>query len=199
MQMINQLFEDGHLNAILRDNLHNNWKGTLFESYVNLSTKNKGVFGEALVEQFMKKHLGCTVSSPTNVGHDRIFGGYKTEIKFSLANSPMDKKLGQKLINPDEFTFNHIAQNKDWDRLIFFGINPEPSQDRVNWKPGRKPPQFRAFFMNKVDFKKHMPSSVFSRQQGGIAGGNDDYMVGGYNKFRSLIKLPFVRPVIGNW
>ena len=199
MQMINQLFEDGHLNSILTDNLHNNWKGTLFESYVNLSTKNKGVFGEALVEQFMKKHVRCSVSSPTNVGHDRIFNGYKTEIKFSLANSPMDKKSGKKLINPDEFTFNHIAQYKDWDRLIFFGINPEPSQDRVNWKPGAKPPEFRAFFMNKVDFQKHLPSSVFSRQQGGNDGGNDDYMVGGYNKFQALIKLPFVRPVIGNW
>lgn len=198
MQMINQLFEDGRLNAILTDNLHNNWKGTLFESYVNLSTKNKGVFGEALVEQFMK-NLGCSASSPTNVGHDRIFDGYKTEIKFSLANSPMDKKLGKKLINPDEFTFNHIAQYKDWDRLRFFGINPESSQDRVNWKPGARPPQFRALFMTKVDFQKHLPSSVFSRQQGGNSGGNDDYMVGGYNKFRSLIELPFVRPVIGNW
>jgi hypothetical protein len=198
MQTINSLFDDGELYTFLTENQQNNWKGTRFEKYVGLSTKNKGVFGEALVERFMKTFLGATVSAPTSPGHDRIFDSFKTEIKFSLANSPRNKKIGQKLINPDEFTFNHIAIKKDWDRFIFFGVNPNKSQFRVNWRTGcDAPPEYRAYFMNKSDFVKYMDSSqrLFSPQQGGIKGGNDDYMVAGYKKFQNLIQLPFVHDI----
>ncbi len=197
-----KIFENANLIEFLDTNQHNNWEGTPLEKYCTLSTKNKGVYGEMVVEEYMTTVLKCLVEPPTNPGHDRIIDGYKTEIKFSLANSP--NKKGQKLICPDEFTFNHLAQNKDWERFIFFGVNPSSSNTNVRWETGKKlPSEIRAYYMTKNDFRNYMAhtnivSGLFSPQQGGKKGGNDDYMLAGYNKFQKLINLPFVHP-IGEW
>tara|TARA_R110002126_G_scaffold131598_1_gene275448 strand:+ start:32 stop:664 length:633 start_codon:yes stop_codon:yes gene_type:complete len=206
--LVERLFEDAELENFLIESHKNNWTHTPFEKYPEISTKNKGVFGEKVVEKYMELS-GYSVESPIDTGHDRIIGGIKTEIKFSLANSPMiagknDTLRGQKLINPDEFTFNHIAEGKDWDRLIFFGINPHPNQKDTNWKLYHtrtssqiKPEQIRAYWMSKKDFVKHMRTfqTIFSHQQGGKKGNNDDYMAGGYRKFQDLINLPFVHDI----
>ena len=206
--LVERLFEDAELENFLIESHKNNWIDTPFEKYPEISTKNKGVFGEKVVEKYMELS-GYSVESPIDTGHDRIIGGIKTEIKFSLANSPMitgknSPLRGQKLINPDEFTFNHIAEGKDWDRLIFFGINPHPNQKDTNWKLYHtrtssqiKPEQIRAYWMSKKDFVKHMRTcqTIFCRQQGGKKGNNDDYMVGGYRKFQDLINLPFVHDI----
>jgi hypothetical protein len=207
--LIERLFKDAELESFLIESHKNNWIGTSFEKYVEISTKNKGVYGEFMVEKYMEIS-GHSVEPPTDLGHDRIIGGIKTEIKFSLANSPTitsgrdNPLLGQKLINPDEFTFNHIAEGKDWDRLIFFGINPHPNQKDTNWKLYHtrtssqiKPEQIRAYWMSKEDFVKHMRTlqTIFSHQQGGKKGGNDDYMAAGYGKFQYLINLPFVHDI----
>lgn len=206
--LVERLFQDAELENFLIESHKNNWIGTLFEKYIEVSTKNKGVFGEFMVEKYMEIS-GHSVEPPTDTGHDRIIGGIKTEIKFSLANSPTIKGarnplLGQKLINPDEFTFNHIAEGKDWDRLIFFGINPHSKQKGTNWglyhkraSSQIKPKQIRAYWMSKEDFGKHMRTlqTIFSRQQGGKKGNNDDYMTAGYRKFQDLINLPFVHDI----
>ncbi len=206
--MIGTLFEDGELTKFLDENQHNNWEGTKFEQYPFLSTKNKGCFGEALLEKYMHLVLGYEVKNPTNTGHDRIMSGWKTEIKFSLANSPMVNRkssvhFGRKLIKPDEFTFNHIATKKDWDRLIFFGVNPLPSNQNMLWECKEHlppPPQLRGFYMTRDDFAHYMDNEnmitkVFAHQQGGDKSDNDDYMVAGYRKFQKLINLPFVKPI----
>ena len=118
-----RIFENKNLKEYIKRSLHNNWRGTYFEDYPRMDPKQKGHFGEEYVEGFMELELGAEVVAPTNPGHDRIIDGYKTEIKFSLANS-VRTKTGDKLIQPDTFTFNHIAAEKDWERFIFFGINP---------------------------------------------------------------------------
>ena len=193
-----KIFENAHLLKFLDVNQHNNWEGTPLEKYCSLSTKNKGVYGEMVVEEYMITVLKSLVESPTNPGHDRIIDGYKTEIKFSLANSP--RKHDIKLICPDEFTFNHLAQNKDWERFIFFGVNPSFSNPNVRWESEKElPSEIRGYYMTKKDFRKYMAQAnvttgLFSPQQGGKKGGNDDYMLAGYKKFQKLINLPFVRP-----
>jgi hypothetical protein len=152
--------------------------------------------------------MSISCEKPTNTGHDRIFGGIKTEIKFSLATSPTWKKKDhpdRKLIVPDHFTFNHIACGKDWERFVFCGVNPSDTHDptKIRIKPThRSYPDLRLYFMEKKDFLNYMHrenTDLFKRQQGGAKGGNDDWMLMGMNKFYRLIDLPFVREVKGNW
>tara|TARA_R110000824_G_scaffold13888_5_gene59743 strand:- start:413 stop:1024 length:612 start_codon:yes stop_codon:yes gene_type:complete len=201
---IENAFKDGELKELMLKAQQSNWANTYFKHYVGMSTKNKGVLGEAFVEKLFLAE-GFEVLPPTNPGHDRIIGGHKTEIKFSLANSPLNKKLDKRLIVPDQFTYNHIACDKDWHRFIFCGVNPAPSHDpsKVLAHPkNRALSQLRLYFMEKSDFIQYMSTQntdLFSRQQGGEKGGNDDYMLAGMNKFYRLISLPFVKEVEGNW
>jgi len=201
---IQNVFKDGDLSEFMRKSQQNNWVNTYFENYNGLSTKNKGEFGEMFVEKLFRS-ADSKVEKPTNPGHDRIIDNYKTEIKFSLANSPLWKKTGQRLIVPDEFTFNHIACDKDWERFVFCGVNPSKSHDsnRIRIKKNhREYPDLRLYFMEKKDFLKFMRlenNKLFNRQQGGEKGGNDDYMLAGMNKVYRLFDLPFVKKVQGNW
>ena len=149
---IENAFKDGELLEFMRTSQQNNWLNTYFENYGGLSTKNKGEFGEMFVEKLFRG-AGSTIEKPTNPGHDRIIDGYKTEIKFSLANSPLWKKTNQRLIVPDEFTFNHIACEKDWDRFVFCGVNPSKSHDsdKIRIKQThREYPHLRLYFMEKI-------------------------------------------------
>jgi hypothetical protein len=188
------IFNDQNIIDYIDSQLHNNWSGTPFENYPRLDPKAKGGFGELYVESLMTM-LGSVVKDPTNPGHDRIIDGLKTEIKFSVANS--NTKKGKKLIDPDSFTFNHVAVNKDWDQFIFCGINPDNDNENVrstaecvSW------PSHRVYVMNKKDFKEYMSScesTIFRCQQGGNGSGNDDYIVAGRINFYKLIKLSFVK------
>ena len=201
---IENAFKDGELKELMLKAQQSNWSNTHFKHYVGMSTKNKGVLGEAFVEKLFRAK-GIEVLPPTNPGHDRIIGGHKTEIKFSLANSPLDKKSDKRLIVPDQFTYNHIACDKDWYRFVFCGVNPASSHDpsKVLAHPKHRAlSELRLYFMEKSDFIEYMSTqntSLFSRQQGGEKGGNDDYMLAGMNKFYRLIDLPFVKEVEGNW
>jgi len=172
----------------------NNWSDSDLSIYPPLGPKQKGSFGEKYVEGFMRVG-GSVVSPPTNSGHDRVVDGYKTEIKFSLASS--NTKAGLKLIDEDSFTFNHIAIGKDWERFIFFGINPDETNPNIRGGNLTKP-EIRAFYMNKRDFVNHMRKvgkhcSVFKPQQGGKKANNDDYIVTG--DIGKLISLSFVKPL----
>jgi hypothetical protein len=192
-----QIFESMDLDTLIEGLLHQNWEGTEFEKYPKLSTKGKGVFGEAYVEGLMKSR-GATVKPPTNPGHDRIIDLKKTEIKFSLASSNNSKKEG-KLIDPDSFTFNHIAAEKDWEWFIFLGINPELDNPNIRApKDMDEWPTHRMCVMNKEDFVSYLDSgqnTVFKKQQGGQNATNDDYMVTGKSGLRRLAALPFVTTV----
>jgi hypothetical protein len=201
MSLHQKIFENKNLEDYINKSLHNNWVGTYFEDYPRMDPKQKGHFGEEYVEGFMELSFNSEVSAPLNPGHDRIIDGYKTEIKFSLANSPKNPKTGEKLIQPDAFTFNHIAVNKDWDRFIFFGVNP--NHDQVNQTISEHnrtetPPIIRAYFMEKEDFRNYMSESYrqpFRRQQGGEKSNNDDYIVPGIKNFYKLIDLPFIKEI----
>jgi hypothetical protein len=196
------IFENKNLKEYIYASLHNNWGGTHFEFYPHMDPKQKGHFGEKYVEGFMEEVMGSNIENPEGTGHDRIIDGYKTEIKFSVANS-IKTKEGEKLIQPDAFTFNHIAVEKDWERFIFFGINPrsdQPNQRLTDKNRTSSPPIIRAYFMEKKDFSIYIQNDSdnrhpFRRQQGGEKGNNDDYIVPGISKFYQLIDLPFVKEI----
>jgi len=137
------------------------WKSDpLFSNYHACSTKQKGKIGEFFVGHFMKL-AGHKVERPHNPGHDRIISGYKTEIKFSLATTK------NKQIAPSHFMINHVSKGKDWERLIFCGINPIGDPNRVV-----------LLYAEKKDLLAHMNTitSVFKHQQAGKKGQNDDYI-----------------------
>jgi len=171
--------------------VNENWgKCPVFHSYHKLSNKHKGSNGEYVVERLMKK-LGHTVEPPTNTGHDRIVNSIKTEIKFSLAVSEKDR------IVKDKFIINHVSKDKDWSRLLFCGINPDPAWKNMKTRRNDRHPyeRQRVYFMEKNDFALYMASDgdkVFKHQQGGEAVGNDDYIC---TDFFGLIALPFVKHV----
>jgi tRNA splicing ligase len=87
-------------------------------------------------------------------------GSGKTEVSKIIGKLYYGLGITQK----DKFTFNHIACHKDWDRLIILGVNFD-NHFRMNW-------------IDKEDFINNINSSnrIFSRQQGGQGGENDDYM-----------------------
>tara|TARA_R100000008_G_C3559069_1_gene154994 strand:+ start:75 stop:656 length:582 start_codon:yes stop_codon:yes gene_type:complete len=168
-----------------------NWEqDPLFSNYHKLSTKNKGMLGEYALQRYMEQR-GHNVQPAQNLGHDRIIDSIKTEIKTSLATSRGD------WIDKDKFIANHVSKEKDWDRLIWFGVNPMPEwgnmkirkNDKLEWE------RFRIVFMEKQDFINYMNSSgskLFKPQQGGKAIENDDYMCTNFLKF---LQLPFVRNI----
>ena len=163
------------LREFIKENQGDPWIGTPFEGYVNLENGQKGTFGEMFVENYMK-HLGFTIGKRTDVSHDSIIDGKKIEIKFSLAN----KVNG--VPRKDRYLINHISLSKDWDRLIFFGINPVYEESRF-------------LFFDKEDFENNIQNlkdkKIISHQQSGNRGGNDDYVVQ-KNKVPKLHSQPWV-------
>tara|TARA_R100001086_G_C11753275_1_gene236017 strand:+ start:75 stop:632 length:558 start_codon:yes stop_codon:yes gene_type:complete len=176
-EVFNYLVEDAQWEKLNRHN--NNWSGDLvFKDYHKLGNKQKGVAGEYFVENLMGQ-MGYKVIPPTDPGHDRIIDGYKTEIKFSLAVSK-----GNQIID-DKFIINHVAVGKDWERLIFCGINPQDSKSK----------RVQMYYFNKEDFADYISTgdrTIFKHQQSGSKVGNDDYICSSFDKF---IDLPFVKEI----
>jgi len=176
--MFQSIFEDSDLLGYIESNLQDPWKGTPFEGYVLMSPRQKGEFGERFVSKMMTL-AGHEVkrAKTSTAGHDRVISGIRTEIKFSLATR--NKKKGG--VNKDKFLLNHMSECKDWERLIFFGINYKEEDCRLIW-------------FTKEDFVKHINSSspVIKRQQAGGKGGNDDFIC---NNIKKLIEFDFVKDI----
>ena len=173
--MFTTIFEDGSLQDYINQNVKDPWVGTPFEGYVFMSPKQKGEFGERFVSKyFVLKGSEVKRAKTSTAGHDRVIDGILTEIKFSLATR--DKKGGTK---KDQFIINHVSKDKDWERLVFFGINTTEEGSRLFW-------------FSKEDFLKHMESNarLFKHQQAGESTGNDDYIC---TKINLLVECDWVK------
>ena len=139
--MFTTLFEDGSLQDYISQNAQDPWVGTPFEGYVFMSPKQKGEFGERFVSKFFE-NMSCNVkrAKTSTAGHDRVIDDILTEIKFAVATR--DKKGG---VCVDKFIINHVSVGKDWERLIFCGINPNEGDVRF-------------VFITKADFEAHLES-----------------------------------------
>ena len=174
-QMFDSIFDDGSLQQYIADNLKDPWIDTPFEGYVFLSPKQKGEFGERFVSKYFEaKGSQVKRAKSSTAGHDRVIDAILTEIKFGLATR--DKKSG---VKEDQFIINHVSKDKDWERLVFFGINSTEETSRFFW-------------FTKEDFIQHLDSNecVFACQQGGKSIGNDDYICTKINKLKSM---PFIK------
>lgn len=136
----------------------NPWKDTILENYYTLNPASKGSHGEKIVEEILKQ-FNYEVKPRVNAGHDRIVNGVKTEIKFALAvNANSDFKC----------IFNHVGMEKDWEQLILCCVNGDMEIRMVSFT------------------KDNLPIELWTRQQGGKNGGNDDYMCNADNSCKVL-------------
>lgn len=164
---IHDIANSKYLQAYIQKNVNDPWASTPYFGYRHIDNAQKGAYGEMFTSLLMEG-MGFKVESPNNRGHDRIISGYKTEIKFSLAHADKSKI---KTI-PNQFTMNHVSADKDWERLIFVGINhPDTEIEPM------------AFYFTKHDFLSYrqMPEFFlsFAYQQGGSKLENDDYISSG--------------------
>ena len=170
--------------TFIQNEIKDPWENTSFKGYVHMDPKQKGEFGEMFVEKCAQQ-MGFNVQrAPTSTaGHDRLINNIRTEIKFSLAQK--DKK--NNTIKDNTFIINHMAEKKDWERLIFVGINSNISDSIFIW-------------FTKEDFKEHLKADhcCFKRQQSGKDGGNDDYICGGKN-LTILFEQPFIKKGFDEW
>ena len=195
--MNEELSNDNELKDSIKINLFDPWINTLFEGYVFLDPKQKGNYGELFVTKCMIfRGYKVDKTKKNNGPYDRYISRkpienltvseknymIPTEIKFSLAQ----KDVKTKSIKKNTFVINHIGIGKHWERLIFVCINGENEKDwLIKW-------------FSKVDLENYLKhNTLFSRQQGGKNGGNDDWMCSGYNAIQ-LIKESWVHD-IRNW
>jgi hypothetical protein len=169
------------------------WVDTFMKGYVNKNNKVKGGYGELFVQKLMT-YYGHTVTKATNKGHDRIITStildltkeikkitteFKVEIKFGAAHrNPKNKGT----VIPGVFSFNHFGINKDWDRAIIIGVDPGPTVYAV-W-----------FTKKDLITKLSSEDTIFSKQQGGKKGNNDDWMfITNPTSWQNFINLPWVK------
>lgn len=138
---------------------NNPWAETPLEQYYALDPKKKGAQGEKIASTILT-HLGYDIKPRTSVGNDILVNGVKTEIKFSAASKRNYKW---------QFTFNHIGFEKDWDQIIFVGVNGDLN-----------------IHISKYN-KNELTKQFLSHQQGGSKSNNDDFMSTGL-KSTELLK-----------
>ena len=175
--MFDLIFEDGSLTQYIQQNAQDPWIGTSFQGYVFMSPKQKGEFGERFVSKYFEaKGSEVKRAKTSTAGHDRVIDDILAEIKFSLATR--DKKGG---VKEDQFIINHVSKDKDWERLVFFGINKTEEGSRLFW-------------FTKQDFLNHLESDqcLFASQQGGKSIGNDDYIC---TNVAALLRCSFIKDI----
>jgi len=171
MKKMNEgVFKDGELQRFIKSKLADPWMNTDFEGYVYLHNSAKGKLGENYAERILNQGGFCVGPAPSSTsGYDRSVNEKKCEIKFSLATR---NKKNNHTTDKDSFMINHVSKGKDWDFLLFIGINVNPHDIRIIW-------------FNRDDFKGHFKdgkSTCFGTQQGGKNIKNDDYMCTNYTK-----------------
>jgi len=172
---LSSLLMESDLTGYISENLSDLWEGTPLQGYKLLDNKQKGGYGEVMASKLCEQ-LGLKVTNRVNSDHDMVVNGYKTEVKFSIAQTNKDKTA----INKDVFMMNQVGVGKDYDRLLFIGINPNFEESRIVW-------------FDKKDIKKIINNKdYFGYQQGGNNAENDDYMSGSARLIR-LINSKYAR------
>lgn len=198
-------FADGSLQAYIRANTRDPWKGTPFVGYVYMSPKQQGEFGERFVTKLLEMQ-GRVVEAAhsSTAGYDRYVNGKKTEIKYSLATRVNIKQMkicelvaaleGRGVEVPSarskanltqalELALNNGAEPLGVKKDSFVINHVSKGKD---WEYflfvgiNKECQDLRIAYFTKLDFINHMETSgnncLFNHQQGGTNVNNDDYM-----------------------
>lgn len=159
----NLIFQAYEIHDKKRKNNGPLWENTPYEKYEKAAAKTKGCYGELIVSNFISSIYNLIVEKADNPGHDRKVNNKKTEIKFSCAT---DRNFNF------EFMFNHVGFEKDWERIIFCGVNGD-LEEKIVW-------------FTKEDLLKTKEEGFWAHQQGGKKSENDDWMCTGNNSTKLL-------------
>jgi len=184
---VSAVLSNPKLTDYIKGNLDDLWFGTFLQGYRYMDNKQKGAFGELFAEEYLtSKKFKVTGRENGNSDHDMVVNGLKVEVKFSIAQTNTNKKTGVKKLIKNKFMMNHVGVGKDYDRLLFIGINPNFEESRIAWFSKKDVEKLINNRINKND------KSYFGFQQGGIHTGNDDFMIGS-NKLVNLLNSKYAR------
>lgn len=177
-----QIASEKVLQEYIASNLHDPWVGTPFQGYRYLDNKQKGEFGEQFTAKVLEKYGHTVEKSPkSHDSYDRIVNKtQKVEIKFSLSHT--DNK--NKVVKEDCFTMNHVSLGKEWDRLVFIGVNYDTDKSIGKFME-------KETFEDLLTNKPEIFNTYFSKQQGGKDGNNDDY-ISADKKLKRLIESEYM-------
>ena len=148
------------------------------------SKKLYEAFGTALIEKIF--------SAETTPLPDHLAFRAHCEAKLTeqLAQVSQKKKSPAKAkraggVKKDQFIINHVSKEKDWQRLLFIGINENEKDVRILW-------------FTKSQFLTYIKSEgkYFNLQQGGKKIKNDDYMC---TNIKALMQYDWVQQGLSNW
>lgn len=150
------------------------WHSSKFCSWQKTTPKRKGIIGEELIQKFILPDYNIKVEKiGGNADHDLIdtTNGLNIEVKTGFAT----KQKG--VIVSDNFMFQHIGLHKNWDILVFVGVNHEDITKmhiRKDWRKDPEPLFIR--FISKKDIRLMIDKGYIKHGQGGKSGNNDDWM-----------------------
>ena len=179
-----------NIQKYIKSKLNDPWLNTEFEGYKFIDNKQKGEVGEVYVSNHMENIYNSKVLAADcrhNGPYDRIIDGIKTEIKFSAAhsdNSAVVPTIKRNKCGEVNWTINHVAVEKCWERLIFCGINLIDGVVVPN-----------IVWCTKQDFVDCLhETTIFKSQQGGKSGNNDDFMSAGSSPLK-WIKSKYAKDI----
>jgi hypothetical protein len=152
------------------------WHTSKFYSWQKSGNKVKGIIGEDLLEKCILPDYNIKVEKVGgSADHDLIdtTNGLNIEVKTGFAL----KTNG--LISSDKFMWQHIGLHKNWDILVFIGVNHEDTTKmhiRRGWR--NNPESLVIRFIPKKDIRLLIDRGYLKKQQGGQSGSNDDWMTG---------------------
>ena len=151
-----------NLAQMVRDEIQNDridpYVGTCFEGWIKMHQLNRGLVGEKLVRVLLEA-ADHVVTKPGHTRFDLIIDGIKVEVKTCI-------KINGK------WTINHIRKSGEWQRLVVLLIDEDAT--------------LKLFWMDHAAVVEAIDAGYFSRQSGGVSGGNDDWKCGKVAKLSSL-------------
>ena len=146
------------------------WRKSKFYAWQSQGNKQKGITGENMIAEYLTdagyindKQGGGSAS------YDLCFNGVKIEVKTSFAMK--DKGT----IVADKFKWQHVGIDKDFDYIVFLGINAEQDLMKVRrgWREDIE--EVNILWFSKKDIEKFISEGSMTIQQGGASSDNDDY------------------------
>jgi len=156
-------------------NTTGSWKNSKFFDWQQAGNKAKGTTGENFIKHLLDTQgYSDVVSVGGSADHDLKFDSQNIEVKLSFANRDESGEIVH-----DKFTWNHIGFLKNWEHIVFIGLNPPLSEGRVrgNWRDNSE--ELNVMWFTREQLEKLCDEGLIARQQGGKKGNNDDWMAGG--------------------
>ena len=150
------------------------WETSKFNAWQKQGNKAKGTTGENYIKYFLDTQGYLNV---VKVGgcrdHDLKSDSQNIEVKTSFA-----MKNDGKIIH-DSWKFQHIGFHKDWEYIVFIGINPPLSMGRVRRGWRDNPKDFNVAWFTREQLENFRNEELLTPQQGGKKGENDDWWTTG--------------------